>query len=111
MELKNFTDIISCPQNIGRNKWKVSNFSDLEVSNDYLHSLKLRYDNRWLKTYWDSKLKEVEKEQNFYIAAPISKKKDAGLGALSASRDSCSIAQVNSSINFYNSLVNDDVVN
>jgi len=34
----------------------------------------LRYDNRWLKTYWDGKLKEVEKEPNFYVSTPIKNK-------------------------------------
>ena len=57
MELKNFIDIISAPKNIGYNKWVLNNFGDLKTSNDYLHILRLRYDNRWLKTYWGGEIK------------------------------------------------------
>jgi len=75
MDLKNLIDTISIPKNIGTNKWVVNNFGDLKTSNDYLHVLRLRYDNRWLKTYWDLKLKEIEKEHNFYTTTPLKKKK------------------------------------
>jgi hypothetical protein len=51
MDLKNFVDIISLPKNIGSNKWVTNNFGDLKTSNDYLCILRLRYDNKWLKTY------------------------------------------------------------
>ena len=51
MDFKNFIDILSAPKNIGSNKWVLNNFSDLKSSNDYLHIIRLRYDNRWLKTY------------------------------------------------------------
>jgi len=34
----------------------------------------LRYDNRWLRIYWDGKLKEVEKDYNFYVSTPIKNK-------------------------------------
>lgn len=71
MDFKNFIDILSTPKNIGSNKWVLNNFSDLKSSNNYLHIIRLRYDNRWLKTYWDGKLKEVEKEPNFYVSTPI----------------------------------------
>jgi len=71
MDLKNFVDAVSLPKNIGVNKWVSNNFGDLKSSNEYLHVLRLRYDNKWLKTYWDSKLKEVEKENNFYSNTPI----------------------------------------
>jgi len=52
----------------------LNNFSDLKSSNDYLHIIRLRYDNRWLKTYWEGKLKEVEKDYNFYISTPLKNK-------------------------------------
>jgi len=74
MDFKNFIDILSTPKNIGSNKWVLNNFSDLKSSNDYLHIIRLRYDNRWLRVYWDGKLKEVEKESNFYISTPIKNK-------------------------------------
>jgi len=74
MDFKNFIDILSTPKNIGSNKWVLNNFSDLKSSNDYLHITRLRYDNRWLKIYWDGKLKEVEKEPNFYVSTPLKNK-------------------------------------
>jgi len=74
MDFKNFIDILSAPQNIGSNKWVLNNFGDLKSSNDYLHIIRLRYDNRWLKVYWDGKLKEVEKDYNFYVATPLKNK-------------------------------------
>jgi hypothetical protein len=74
MDLKNFVDIISLPKNIGLNKWVSNNFGDLKTSNNYLHILRLRYDNKWLKTYWEGKIKEVEKEYNFFSTTPLKKK-------------------------------------
>jgi hypothetical protein len=74
MDFKNFIDILSTPKNIGSNKWVLNNFSDLKSSNDYLHIIRLRYDNRWLRIYWDGKLKEVEKDYNFYVSTPIKSK-------------------------------------
>lgn len=74
MDFKNFIDILSTPKNIGSNRWVLNNFSDLKSSNDYLHIIRLRYDNRWLKVYWDGKLKEVEKDPNFYVSTPLKNK-------------------------------------
>jgi len=74
MDFKNFIDILATPQNLGLNKWVLNNFSDLKSSNDYLHIIRLRYDNRWLRVYWDGKLKEVEKDYNFYLSTPIKNK-------------------------------------
>tara|TARA_B100000029_G_scaffold507057_1_gene590940 strand:- start:694 stop:849 length:156 start_codon:yes stop_codon:yes gene_type:complete len=51
MELKNFIDIASVPKNMGNNRWVISTAGELKSSNDYLHILRLRYDNRWLKNY------------------------------------------------------------
>lgn len=50
-----------------------SGFGDLKSANDYLHVLRLRYDNRWLKAYWEGKLKEVEKEGNFFVSSIASR--------------------------------------
>lgn len=74
MDFKNFIDVLATPKNIGSNRWVLNNFSDLKSSNDYLHIIRLRYDNRWLRTYWDGKLKEVEKDFNFYVSTPIKNK-------------------------------------
>jgi len=46
MEIKNFIDIMSIPKNIGNNKWVTTSVGDLKTSNDYLHILRLRYDNQ-----------------------------------------------------------------
>jgi hypothetical protein len=46
MDLKNFVDAVSLPKNIGINKWVSNNFGDLKSSNEYLHVLRLRYDNK-----------------------------------------------------------------
>ena len=53
-ELKNFTDILSAPKNLGRNKWQLNTFGDLKVADDYLHVLQYRAQNRWVKSYWDT---------------------------------------------------------
>lgn len=51
-ELKNFTDILSTPKNVGSNKWLINVFGDLQTSEDYHHVLQLRSQNKWVKTYW-----------------------------------------------------------
>lgn len=53
-ELKNFTEILTTPKNLGRNKWQLNTFGDLQTTNDYLHVLQLRSQNKWIKSYWDS---------------------------------------------------------
>ena len=96
MDLKNFIDIVSAPKNIGSNKWVSNSFGDLQTSNDYLHILRLRYDNRWLKTYWEAKLKEVEKENNFYTNLPLKNK---------------SFVKYSNTLNTTNRLTNQNLVN
>ncbi len=51
-ELKNFTDILSTPKNVGNNKWLINVFGDLQTAEDYHHILQLRSQNKWVKTYW-----------------------------------------------------------
>jgi hypothetical protein len=46
MDLKNFVDAVSLPKNIGSNKWVINNLGELKSSNEYLHILRLRYDNK-----------------------------------------------------------------
>lgn len=69
-ELKNFTDIITAPKNIGRNRWVVSTFGDLQVADDYLHILQLRSQNRWVKKYWSEVLKQSGKANKNNIVSP-----------------------------------------
>lgn len=66
-ELKTFTDVLSIPKNIGRNKWKITTPGDLQVSDDYLHILQLRSQNKWIKKYWKDLTEKYEKNKNFHI--------------------------------------------
>lgn len=69
-ELKNFTDILSAPKNIGHNRWIVSTFGDLQVTDDYLHVIQLRSQNTWIKKYWSENLKQLGKTKKFHIISP-----------------------------------------
>jgi hypothetical protein len=69
-ELKSFTDILSAPKNIGRNRWQVDVFGDLLISDDYLHVLQLRSQNRWVKNYWSSIFEKSGKSKKFHVIAP-----------------------------------------
>jgi hypothetical protein len=51
-DFKNFTDIISTPKNIGNNKWLFSFFGELKTSDNYLHIIQSRSQNKWIKNYW-----------------------------------------------------------
>lgn len=69
-ELKNFTDILTAPKNVGTNKWIVSTFGDLQTADDYLHILQLRSQNRWVKKYWNATLKNSAKVNKYHIVSP-----------------------------------------
>lgn len=69
-ELKTFTDILTAPKNLGRNKWAIYTPTDLETSNDYLHVLQLRSQNKWVKKYWNKYLLETSKTKNYHISSP-----------------------------------------
>ena len=51
-ELKNFSDILTIPKNIGFNKWLLNIFGDFQIAEDYLYILQLRSQNNWIKLYW-----------------------------------------------------------
>ena len=70
-ELKNFTDIISAPKNVGSNKWLVSTFGDLQVAEDYLHTLQLRAQSKWVKEYWGTSISKDLKQPNHHIVSSI----------------------------------------
>lgn len=72
-DLKNFTDILSTPKNIGHNKWQVSIFGDLQTSEDYIHILQLRSQNKWIKKYWDDVLDKFKKTNKAHIVSPQEK--------------------------------------
>ena len=69
-ELKNFTDILTAPKNVGRNRWQVNTFGDLQTADDYLHILQLRSQNRWIKDYWSSILSRSGKTKKFHVVSP-----------------------------------------
>ncbi len=69
-ELKTFTDVLTVPKNIGRNKWQISTPGDLQVADDYLHILQLRAQNKWVKNYWSDMVKKTSKTKNFYLISP-----------------------------------------
>ena len=68
-ELKTFTDILSAPKNIGRNKWVIYTPGENIVADDYVHILQLRSQNKWIKKYWNKYLSEA-KNENFSLVSP-----------------------------------------
>ncbi len=69
-ELKAFTDILTVPKNIGRNKWQINTPGDLQVADDYLHILQLRSQNKWVKKYWSDISQKYSKQKNFHLISP-----------------------------------------
>lgn len=70
-ELKNFTDILIAPKNLGRNKWQLNTFGDLSVTDDYLHVLQLRSQNKWIKSYWESVISRAGKIKQNHNVTPV----------------------------------------
>ena len=68
-EVKTFVDILTTPKNIGRNKWCIYTPGDLQTSNDYLHIIQLRLQNRWIKKYWTKYFSTESREDNFHLAS------------------------------------------
>ncbi len=69
-ELKNFTDILTIPKNVGYNRWCVNTFGDLQVAEDYLYILQLRSQNKWVKGYWTEVLQKTGGIKKNHIVAP-----------------------------------------
>lgn len=69
-ELKNFTDILSTPKNIGNNRWHINTFGELQTTDNYLHILQLRSQNKWIKNYWDKSLQETGKTNKNHVISP-----------------------------------------
>lgn len=69
-ELKNFTDILTAPKNVGYNRWTVNTFGDLQVAEDYLYMLQLRSQNVWVKNYWSEVLQKAGEVKKNHIVAP-----------------------------------------
>lgn len=62
-DFKHFTDVMSTPKNIGTNKWVFSFFGDLKTSDNYLHILQMRSQNKWIKQYWAKNIGKFEQEE------------------------------------------------
>jgi hypothetical protein len=69
-DLKNFTDILATPKNVGHNKWQISVFGDLKTSEDYIHVLQMRSQNKWIKKYWSDVLEKFKKTNKAHIVSP-----------------------------------------
>lgn len=70
-ELKNFTDVLTAPKNVGTNRWLVSTFGDLQTADDYLHVLQLRAQSKWVKSYWQEGLVRDVKPDNYHLVSSI----------------------------------------
>lgn len=70
-ELKNFTDILTAPKNVGTNKWLVSTFGDLQTADDYLHVLQLRSQSKWVQNYWQGGLTRDTKSTKHHLVSSI----------------------------------------
>lgn len=57
-ELKTFTDVLTAPKNVGHNHWQLNTPGDLQVADDYLRILRMRSQNKWIKSYWNDVLKK-----------------------------------------------------
>jgi hypothetical protein len=68
-ELKTFTDILTVPKNVGRNKWQISTPGDLQVAEDYLQILQLRSSNRWANELWNELSKESYLSKDVHLVS------------------------------------------
>ena len=69
-ELKTFTDILTVPKNVGRNKWQISTPGDMQIADDYLHIMQLRSQNKWVKKYWNDLSQKYSRSKNFHLISP-----------------------------------------
>lgn len=69
-ELKTFTDILTAPKNVGRNKWQIVTPGDMQVADDYLHIFQLRSQNKWVKKYWNDLSQKYSRSKNFHLISP-----------------------------------------
>lgn len=69
-ELKTFTDILTIPKNVGRNKWQIVTPGDIQTADDYLHIMQLRSQNKWVKKYWNDLPQKYGKDKNFNLLSP-----------------------------------------
>jgi len=67
-DFRNFSDIASTPKNIGNNKWLFSFFGDLKTSDNYLHIIQMRAQNKCIKKYWVKNLNKFEEDDKSNIS-------------------------------------------
>jgi len=61
-DFRNFTDIISAPRNVGRNKWTYSFCGEIQTSSNYYHLMQLRSQSKFIKKFWGSNLDNFTEE-------------------------------------------------
>lgn len=104
-ELKNFTDILATPKNIGNNRWRLDTFGDVKTADDYLHALQLRSQTDWVKSYWSNVLKSPSqfKKNSLVSAVDLSKvstdSNDTCVPRLSVAEDLVSDINTNAKFN------------
>ncbi len=69
-ELKNITDIISTPKNIGLNRWRFDFVGDCYEVNSYLSVIQNRSNITWVKSYWDKTILNGPKTNKSNIITP-----------------------------------------
>ena len=67
--LKNIVDILITPRNVGNNKWLLNVFGDLSISDNYLHILNLRAQNKWIKGYWETVINNFPKASQQHLSS------------------------------------------
>jgi len=63
-DFRNFTDIISAPRNVGRNKWTYSFCGEIQTSSNYYHLMQLRSQSKFIKKFWGSNLDKFTEESS-----------------------------------------------
>ena len=58
--MKNLIDILSVPKNIGKNKWFSSNFGEVQFSQNYFNTLRLKSKAIRVEDFWDTYLGGVD---------------------------------------------------
>lgn len=111
-DLKNFTDILSVPKNIGHNKWQISIFGDLQTSEDYIHILQLRSQNKWIKKYWTDVIDKFKKTDKTHIISPQEKFKTEFFNKYKSNifLDSCLSLYSNFNLNFNNTVTPENLI-
>lgn len=63
-EMKNLIDILATPKNIGRNKWFFTNFGDLQYSENYFNTLRLKSKIVKTEEFWSLLFRDMDQNNN-----------------------------------------------